>query len=77
MLNVDDEVRTAYLRTLRKAKIDILTSANVTKFTDDFVHYTFQDQEHAINADKVLLAVGMKANTSGLEHLGLEIKMEL
>lgn len=74
LLNVDDEVRTAYLRTLRKAKIDILTSANVTKFTDDFVHYTFQDQEHAINADKVLLAVGMKANTSGLEHLGLEIK---
>lgn len=74
LLNVDDEVRTAFLRILKKAKIDVLTKANVTKFTTNEVFYNYQDQEQAITADKVLLAVGMKPNTAGLEQLGLEIK---
>lgn len=73
LVNLDDEVRNAYLRILRKAKINVLTNASVTRFNNNTVYYTQDNEEKTITTEKVLLSVGMRPNTSGLEHLGLEI----
>lgn len=73
LLNIDDEVRNTYLRILKKAKINVLTNATVTRFDKQKVYYTYKNEEKIIKTDKVLLSIGMRANTQGLEHLNLEI----
>jgi len=73
LLNVDDEIRDAYLKILKKANIKIITSATVTKVDDNKVTYKKDDKEIEVNAEKILMSVGMKANVSGLEHLNLEM----
>lgn len=73
LLNVDDEIRNAYLRILKKSKINIITQAGVTKVEENKVTYQLNGKDIAINADKILMSVGMKANTKNLEHLNLEI----
>lgn len=73
LVNIDDEVRASYLKSLKKQKINIITNAAVSKVLDNQVYYNLDGKELSINADKVLMSVGMRPNTKGLEHLGLEI----
>ncbi len=69
---VDGEIRKAYAKLLDAEHINVLTSASVKKVTNDSVTYEFDGQETTIDADKILLSVGMKANLKGLEALNLE-----
>ncbi|MGS0972135.1 MAG: dihydrolipoyl dehydrogenase [Candidatus Izemoplasmataceae bacterium] len=69
---VDGEIRKAYAKLLDIEHINVLTSASVKKVTNDSVTYEFDGKETTIDADKILLSVGMKANLKGLEALSLE-----
>lgn len=73
LVNIDDEVRTAYLKSLKKQNINVITKGAVTKVEKDKVIYTLDGKNHEVPADKVLMSVGMRPNTKGLEHLGFEI----
>jgi len=73
LVNIDDEIREAYLKSLKKQKINIITKAAVTKIDKNKVIYSLDGGIHEIPTDKVLLSVGMRANTEGFEHLGFEI----
>lgn len=73
LVNIDDEVRTSYLKSLKKQNINVLTKATVTKVENNKVFYTLDGKTKEIAADKVLMSVGMRPNTQGLEHLGFEI----
>ena len=73
LLNVDSDIRTDYLRILKKAKINILTEANVVSVNKNIVTYVYEGKEIQVSADKILMSVGMKPNASSFEHLGLNI----
>lgn len=73
LVNVDDEIRSTYLKSLKKQKINIITEAQVVEVDKDKVIYKKDDQNHEVKATKVLMSVGMRPNTQGFEHLGLEI----
>ncbi|MGM0496019.1 MAG: dihydrolipoyl dehydrogenase [Bacillota bacterium] len=73
LLNVDDDIRDNMLKIIKKAKIEVLTDSTVTKIGKDSVTYkNSSDEEKTVKAEKVLLSVGMKANTKGYEKLELE-----
>ncbi|MCK9471387.1 MAG: dihydrolipoyl dehydrogenase [Bacilli bacterium] len=73
LVNIDDEIRASYLKSLKKQKINVITKAAVTKVDKNKVVYTKDGQNHELPAEKVLMSVGMRPNTSGFEHLGFEI----
>lgn len=73
LVNIDDEVRETYLKSLKKDKVNVLTKAQVTKVAKDSVTYLLDGKEVVVPADKVIMAVGMRPNTASLDHLGLEI----
>jgi len=60
-----------FKKALKKSKVKVQTSASVQKIEKGKVTYKQNDKEHTLNADKVLLAAGMKANLGGLEKLEL------
>lgn len=70
---VDGEIRKAYAKLLDIEDITIKTNASVKKVTNDSVTYEFDGKETTIDADKILLSVGMKANLKGLDALDLEL----
>lgn len=74
LLNVDDEVRDTMMKVLKRNKINILTGATVTEVKKDAVVYTTNSGSKNVEADSILLSVGMKANTSSFEALRLKLK---
>ncbi|MDT8336976.1 MAG: dihydrolipoyl dehydrogenase [Candidatus Izemoplasmatales bacterium] len=73
LLNVDNDIREAMLKILKKAKIDVLTNSTVIKISDKEVTYKSNDGEtKSLKADKVLLSVGMKANSESFNNLNLK-----
>ncbi|MDD3711887.1 MAG: dihydrolipoyl dehydrogenase [Candidatus Izemoplasmatales bacterium] len=73
--NIDDDIREAMLKILKKAKIEILTEATVTGIEDKKVVYkTVSGEEGTLNADRVLLSVGMKSNSESFKHLNLKME---
>ncbi|QWB99726.1 dihydrolipoyl dehydrogenase [Mycoplasmatota bacterium] len=74
LLNVDDDIRDAILKIVKKEKMNILTDSSVTKIAKNEVIYKdSKGNEQTIKTDKVLLSVGMKANTKGYESLDLKM----
>lgn len=73
LMTVDDDIRAAYLRILKKEKIEIITSANVTEIKDNSVIYELNGESHQAFSDIVLLSVGMKPNLESFKSLNLEI----
>lgn len=74
LLNVDDDIRSQMLKTLKQNKINILTESSVTKIEKDGVVYQDTDKKSTkVKADKVLLSVGMRANLKGFEALDLKM----
>ena len=72
LLNVDEDIRDQMMKTLKKDKIEILTQSSVVKIKHDGVIYQASDGKNiTVQADKVLLSVGMKANLKGYEKLNL------
>ena len=76
LINIDDEIRSAYIKTLEKSNIKMITQANVVAIKDNKVTYHYEGKDQAITADKILMSVGMKPNISGFETLGLEVNRQ-
>lgn len=70
---MDDDIRVAYAKTLKRDGIEILTKAEVKKVDDHKVTYSLDGKETTIEGDLILMSVGTRANSKGLEHLGLEM----
>ncbi|MFA5692344.1 MAG: dihydrolipoyl dehydrogenase [Acholeplasmataceae bacterium] len=70
---MDEEIQTTYHKALTGSGIKVLTSASVTKIDGTKVTYTLNDKEETINSDLILMAVGTKANSNGLESLNLKM----
>ncbi len=71
---VDNEVKEHFKKKLKKDKIKVVTGANVETVKDGKVTYMHADESQTLEADKVLLAAGMRPNTEGLEKLGLALE---
>ena len=70
---MDDDVRVAYAKILKRDGIEIFADAEVKAVNDHEVTYSYQGNEVKINADTVLVSVGMRPNTVGLEVLNLKM----
>ncbi|MDX9691256.1 MAG: dihydrolipoyl dehydrogenase [Acholeplasmataceae bacterium] len=69
---MDDDVRSAYAKTLKKDGIEIFTDSEVKSVKDNEVTYAHEGKDVKIKADVILVSVGMRPNTEGLEVLNLE-----
>lgn len=70
---LDEEIETSYTKALEKLGVSVITSAEMTKVDGHKVTYIKNDISNTITADKILVAVGMKANSQGLEALNLAL----
>ncbi len=70
---VDDDIRNQYQRILKRDGIKIFTNAEVKAVNDHEVTYSFEDKDEKITADTVLVSVGMRPNSQGLEVLNLKM----
>lgn len=73
LINMDEEVQTAYTRKLKKDGMTILTNANVTKINKNVVTYEQEGKKEEVNSDLILMAVGTKANSSAFEKLNIKM----
>ncbi|MFP4178030.1 MAG: dihydrolipoyl dehydrogenase [Acholeplasmataceae bacterium] len=72
LTNFDHDIVESYRKLLKKDRIDIHTGAEVKKVDGNRVTYQEKDEEKTIESEAILLSVGMRANSEGLEALGLE-----
>ena len=70
---MDDDVRDTYTKILKREGIEIYVNAEVTKVIGQKVTYKLDSNEVEIEADKILVSVGMRPNLSGLEALDLKM----
>ena len=70
---MDEDIRTAYTKTLKKDGINIFTSAEVKAVEGTNVIYLVNGKEEKVKADTILVSVGMRANSNGLEVLNLKM----
>ncbi len=70
---MDDAIKTQYTKLLKRSGIDILTSAEVKKVDGGKVTYNLDGKSHQVTGETVLVAVGMRANSKGLEKLNLKM----
>lgn len=70
---MDDEIQDAYTKTLKRSGIEVLTGAEVKSVSDHKLTYELKGQSVTVEGDLILMAVGTRANSKGLEHLGLEM----
>ncbi|KND62672.1 dihydrolipoyl dehydrogenase [Candidatus Phytoplasma phoenicium] len=70
---LDQDVSRSYTQKLKKDKIQILTDASVMKIQDNTVTYAYENEEHRLKADIILMAVGTRPNLYGLQKLNLVI----
>lgn len=70
---MDDDVRSAYAKILKREGIEIVANAEVKAVKDNEVTYLYEGKEIKVIADTVLVSVGMRPNTQGLEVLNLKM----
>ncbi len=70
---MDEDVRVAYTKALIKDGIEVLTGAEVKAVNDHKLTYNLNGKDVTVEGDLILMAVGTRANSKGLEHLGLEM----
>lgn len=68
---IDEEVRSAYAKNLIKSGIEIITGAEVNQISNKEVHYVLDGKNNVLSTDVVLMSVGTRANSKGLEKLNL------
>lgn len=73
---IDDDVRDAYVKILKKDGVEVLTEAEVVSFEDNKVVYKHNGKDELIEAEKVLLSIGMRPNVEGFESLGIQIERQ-
>ncbi len=72
LLGVDQEIKEAFKKALKKAKITFLTEASVNKIEKDKISYETSGETKTLSVDRILLSAGMQPNLGGLEALDLE-----
>ena len=70
---MDDDIRTQYAKILKREGIEIFVNAEVKAVNKNEVTYQFEGKDHKITADTILISVGMRANSQGLEALNLKM----
>ncbi|MBU1144133.1 MAG: dihydrolipoyl dehydrogenase [Firmicutes bacterium] len=70
---MDDDIRVAYTKILKRDGIEIFANAEVKSVKDHEVTYSFEGKDTTIKADTVLVSVGMRPNSNGLEVLNLKM----
>ncbi len=73
---VDEEVSAEVTKMLKNKGIDIITSAKVEKIDKDKVHYDLGGKKLSVKSSQVLMSVGRKPNTDGLNLEGAGVKLE-
>jgi dihydrolipoamide dehydrogenase len=71
---VDEEIRTMFYKKIIKDGIKILTSATVTAIEGNQVRYEIDGKSEVVQAEKVLMAVGMKPNVKSFASLNLTME---
>lgn len=71
---MDDDIRTAYQKLLKRDGIEIFVNAEVKSVQGHQVTYSLEGKETTIEADTVLVSVGMRPNTQGFEALNLKME---
>lgn len=71
---VDDDIRNQYQKILKREGIKIFTNAEVKAVNDYKVTYHADGKDESIEADTILVSVGMRPNTQGLEALNLKME---
>ena len=69
--SIDTEIRTTMESILIKKGIDIVYGVNFEKFHENQLTVKIEDEIKTLKADAILLSMGRKANTTGLEKLNL------
>jgi len=70
---MDDDVRSAYAKILKREGIEIYTDSEVKLVKGNEVTYVNQGNETKVIGDTILVSVGMRPNTNGLEALKLKM----
>ena len=70
---MDDDVRTNYTKVLKREGIKIFVNAEVKSVEKNKVTYTLDGKDEHVEADTILVSVGMRANSNGLEALNLKM----
>lgn len=70
---LDEDIEVSYTKALQKLGVNVITSAEVKKVDGAKVTYINNGKSATLEVDKVLVAVGMKANSQGLEVLNLAL----
>ncbi len=70
---MDDDIKVAYEKILKRDGIEIFTSAEVKKVSSNHVTYLKDNQEMQLEAERILVSVGMRPNLSGFERLNLAL----
>ncbi len=72
----DRDISSILLKNYQAKGIDFKLEAKVTAVEQNRVIYQFQGQEHAIDADKILMSIGRRPVTEGLglETIGVQVE---
>ncbi len=74
LASVDEELRNLFQKKITKDGIQIITSATVNAIGSTSVSYELDGKTIEVQADKVLMAVGMKPNTNSFASLNLTME---
>lgn len=66
LINEDEEISSAMAKILKAGGVEIKTGAKVTKIEGNSVEVEISNGETKMNSDKILLCVGRKSNSNGL-----------
>ncbi len=70
---MDNDVRDAYSKRLKADGIEVLTKAEVKSVEGKKITYNLDGKDVTIDSDLILMAVGTRANSNGLEKLNLKM----
>ncbi len=74
---IDPEIAAMFKRQIAKSGMQFHLSSKVTKVQDNAVFFEdTQGQEHAVQAEKVLLSIAVVPNTAGLNLEGIGVALE-
>lgn len=72
LAQIDDEVRTTYMKVLKNKNLTLHLNAKVTGITDTEVQYEKDGKTQSVQSEKILMSIGVRPNLKGLEALQLK-----
>ena len=70
---MDDDIKSQYEKILKRDGIEIYTSAEVKKVEEHHLTYVKDGKEFKLEAETILVSVGMRPNLKGFEKLNLKM----